>query len=58
MVAGLGGFLLGFDTVVAEHHVGGAFGFFGLMMVLQFFFALYIMPETKGAALEDIGKTA
>jgi MFS transporter, SP family, xylose:H+ symportor len=42
--------------VVAEHHVGGAFGFFGLMMVLQFFFAWYIMPETKGAALEDIGK--
>ena len=26
------------------------------MMVLQFFFAWCIMPETKGAALEDIGR--
>ena len=32
------------------------FGFFALMMVLQFFFAWKIMPETKGAALEDIEK--
>jgi sugar porter (SP) family MFS transporter len=43
--------------LVAKHFVIAAFGFFGAMMVLQFFFAWWIMPETKGAALEDIGKT-
>jgi sugar porter (SP) family MFS transporter len=41
---------------VAAHSVASAFAFFGAMMVLQFFFAWYVMPETKGAALEDIGK--
>ncbi len=41
---------------VAKHSVASAFGFFGVMMVLQFFFAWRMMPETKGAALEDIGK--
>lgn len=40
--------------VVAKHNVSGAFGFFGLMMVLQFFFAWCIMPETKNASLEEI----
>jgi sugar porter (SP) family MFS transporter len=40
--------------VVAEISGAWAFGFFGLMMVLQFFFALKIMPETKGGKLEDI----
>ncbi len=44
--------------LVAKHFVVAAFGFFGAMMVLQFLFAWYVMPETKGAALEDIGKTA
>jgi MFS transporter, SP family, xylose:H+ symportor len=42
--------------VVAENHVSWAFGFFAAMMVLQFFFAWKIMPETKGGALEDIDK--
>jgi len=42
--------------VVAELSVAGAFGFFATMMVLQFFFAWKVMPETKGAALEDIEK--
>ena len=42
--------------VVADISVAGMFGFFALMMVLQFFFAWKIMPETKGAALEDIEK--
>ena len=40
--------------VVAEISGSWAFGFFGLMMILQFFFALRIMPETKGGTLEDI----
>ncbi len=42
--------------VVADVSVAGMFGFFALMMVLQFFFAWKIMPETKGTALEDIEK--
>jgi MFS transporter, SP family, xylose:H+ symportor len=42
--------------VVAKHSVAGAFGFFAVMMVLQFFFVWCIMPETKTASLEDIGK--
>jgi sugar porter (SP) family MFS transporter len=42
---------------VAEVSVAGVFAFFSAMMVLQFLFAWYVMPETKGAALEDIGKT-
>jgi len=36
--------------------VASVFGFFSAMMALQFFFAWRIMPETKGTALEDIGK--
>ena len=32
------------------------FGFFAAMMVLQFFFAWKIMPETKGTSLEDLGE--
>jgi SP family xylose:H+ symportor-like MFS transporter len=40
--------------MVAEISGAWPFGFFGLMMVLQFFFALKIMPETKGGKLENI----
>ncbi len=40
--------------MVAEISGAWAFGFFGLMMVLQFVFAWKIMPETKGGSLEDI----
>jgi sugar porter (SP) family MFS transporter len=40
--------------VVADISGVWAFGFFDLMMVLQFLFAWKIMPETKGGALEDI----
>jgi MFS transporter, SP family, xylose:H+ symportor len=40
--------------IVADHSVANAFGFFAVMMVLQFFFAWKIMPETKGGALEDV----
>ncbi|MDX8338883.1 sugar porter family MFS transporter [Draconibacterium sp. IB214405] len=36
--------------------VGGgfAFGFFAVMMVLHFFFAWKVLPETKGKSLEEI----
>ena len=37
-------------------NIASVFGFFSAMMVLQFLFAWKIMPETKGGALEDIGK--
>ncbi len=40
----------------AKHSVASVFAFFSAMMVLQFFFACWIMPETKGTALEDIEK--
>jgi SP family xylose:H+ symportor-like MFS transporter len=42
--------------VVAQQCVAGAFGFFAVMMTLQFFFVWCIMPETKNASLEEIGK--
>ena len=41
---------------VAKHCVASGFAFFGAMMVLQFLFSWRMMPETKGAALEDIGR--
>lgn len=41
--------------VIAEASGGHAFAFFSAMMLLQFFFALKIMPETKGATLEELG---
>jgi sugar porter (SP) family MFS transporter len=40
--------------VVAEASGASAFAFFSLMMVLQFFFAWKVMPETKGASLEEL----
>ena len=30
------------------------FGFFGVMMVVHFLWALFVVPETKGRPLEDI----
>ncbi len=30
------------------------FGFFGIMMVFQLLFVIFLMPETKGASLEEI----
>jgi hypothetical protein len=30
------------------------FTFFALMMVLQLFFVIFIMPETKGKSLESL----
>jgi sugar porter (SP) family MFS transporter len=42
--------------VAAKVSVAGVFGFFAVMMAVQFVFAWKIMPETKGVALEDLGK--
>jgi hypothetical protein len=42
--------------VVAKFSVASAFGFFAVMMVLQFVFALCVMPETRNTSLEDVGK--
>ena len=42
--------------VLAALSVAGVFGFFAVMMVLQFVFVWKIMPETKGDALEDLEK--
>jgi MFS transporter, SP family, xylose:H+ symportor len=40
--------------VVAQASGGHAFAFFSAMMLLQFFFAWKIMPETRGATLEEL----
>jgi len=40
--------------VVADVSGGHAFAFFGAMMILQFFFVLKIMPETRGLSLEEL----
>ena len=42
--------------VVAETSGAYAFGFFALMMVLQFFLVLKYLPETKGVSLEELQK--
>jgi hypothetical protein len=44
--------------VVAAKPAGGAyaFGFFALMMVLQFVLVLKFLPETKGVSLEELQK--
>jgi MFS transporter, SP family, xylose:H+ symportor len=41
--------------MMAEWSGAGAFAFFAVMMVVQLFFALKIMPETRGSHLEDVG---
>jgi MFS transporter, SP family, xylose:H+ symportor len=40
--------------IFAKASGGHIFLFFGVMMLLQFFFALKIMPETKGVSLEAL----
>ncbi len=42
--------------VIASHSRGAPFVFFAVMMVAQFFVVLFIFPETKGIALEDMEK--
>jgi hypothetical protein len=36
---------------------GPVFAFFALMMVLQFLFVHFMMPETKGISLETLSRT-
>ena len=47
---------LSFPIIAEGSAMGGAYAFilFTAMMVLQFFFAWKIMPETKGKSLEQI----
>ncbi len=40
--------------VIADVSDAFAFAFFSAMMLLQFFFAWKIMPETKGLSLEEL----
>ncbi len=42
--------------VVASHSRGAPFVLFAAMMVVQFFVVLFVFPETKGIALEDMEK--
>ncbi|PKA99258.1 sugar porter (SP) family MFS transporter [Flavobacteriaceae bacterium MAR_2009_75] len=35
---------------------GTVFAFFAIMMVLQLFFVIFLMPETKGKSLEELSK--
>lgn len=42
--------------VVVNYAVWPAFAFFACMTMLQFFFALYLMPETKGGTIEQMEK--
>jgi MFS family permease len=42
--------------VVAAASGAYAFGFFAVMMVLQFFMVLAFLPETKGVSLEELQK--
>ena len=36
---------------------GTVFAFFAFMMVLQLLFVIFVMPETKGISLEELGKS-
>lgn len=45
-----------FPVVAQKVGGGGTFLFFSLMMMLQFFWAWFYMPETKGKTLEQIEK--
>ena len=43
-----------FPFITAQLGAGNTFLFFAFMMVLQLFFVIKIMPETKGTSLEDL----
>jgi hypothetical protein len=43
--------------VIAEASGASAFGFFAVMMVLQFLLVWRFLPETKGVSLEQIQRT-
>lgn len=42
--------------VIAAHSHAAPFGFFALMMVVQFLVVLFVYPETKGVSLEALEK--
>jgi sugar porter (SP) family MFS transporter len=42
--------------LIAAASGGHVFAFYGVMMVLQLFWVLWVMPETKGVPLEEIQK--
>ena len=42
--------------IFAEQSGGHTFAFYAVMMVLQLFWVLWVMPETKGVPLEEIQK--
>jgi hypothetical protein len=42
--------------LIAEASGGHIFAFYCAMMVLQLFWVLWVMPETKGVPLEEIQK--
>jgi sugar porter (SP) family MFS transporter len=43
-----------FPTVLSVLGGGNTFFFYSFMMVLQFFFVLKVLPETKGVSLEEL----
>lgn len=42
--------------LIAKIGAGSMFLFFAIMMVFQFIWVLFVMPETKGVSLEDLEK--
>lgn len=42
--------------LLSAHSAAVPFGFFSIMMVVQFFVVLFLFPETKGISLEDMQK--
>jgi sugar porter (SP) family MFS transporter len=51
----LNALISGAFPVIAAHSKAVPFAFFGCMMVLQFVAAVFLMPETRGVALERMG---
>ena len=49
------GLTLVFPMAIANFDAGYIFGFFAVMMILQFLWCTFMMPETKGKTLEQIG---
>jgi hypothetical protein len=47
---------VGAFPVIAAHSKSAPFAFFARMMVLQFIAAFFLMPETRGVALERVNQ--
>ncbi|MBO8415692.1 MAG: MFS transporter, partial [Proteobacteria bacterium] len=45
-----------FPIAIATFDTGVIFGFFCFMMILQLIWAKFMMPETKGKTLEELGR--